>query len=238
MSVVKMIASFLFIMVMLNSQAFAGENWKTVEGRGYGIVEVMSLDLDSLNNSLKDNGYGTLSNKLMGVGIGGYSIAKNNILVEGYAVIYSPVSSKAKIGMTEYESTLTGFTGTYNVGYNAYNKNRLRILPLAGITFGTLKLTNKEQNKRDFSDLLSTPKDSVIETEPIIVLNFAVDFNWQFRQEKIDFIRKNIGLGFRLGYRHDIGKKTWQDVSNGPELSFSGPYINMTFGGGYIKYEK
>ncbi len=226
----QIVPFIIFLLCLCTTKVQADSGWSSFEGRGHVMIDITKLDLSDLNSHLRSHGYAELSENNLSIGFGGYGIRKNNLIIDGYAAYMIPDGS-SKSG---YESSISGIIGTYNVGYLLYKNEHFRLFPLFGFSFGSLKLSVKETKKRDFDDVLYNQNESSIETDPFIALNIAAECKWIIWKKTDGDKDRHRGISLRVGYRRDMGNKRWY-TKDGPKIEFSGPYITMTFGGGYTK---
>ena len=227
---------FIFSITGTDSQCHGDENEK-ISGRGYVILEVNHSDLQNLNRVLHSSGYTQFSENIAGIGLGGHDIRKNRFVFDGYASWYFSRNKQSTVGNINYTSSLSGLLGCYNIGYLLYTheKRNINVFPLLGIGFGGMKMKIKEREKRPFSDILEYPRESVTDTGMMFLINISLGVDKLFITKTGENVEKGLGTGIRIGYRYCFYNQDWPGVTDGPEISFAGPYVSLTLGGGYNK---
>lgn len=230
-----MLALLFIISIMgADSQCHGDENGKR-SGRGYVILEVNHADIQDMNTALHSSGYARFSENITGIGLGGHDIRKNRLVFEGFASWYFSRNKHSTVGNVKYTSSLSGMLGCYNIGYLLYTHRNINVFPLLGIGFGGMKMTLNEREKRSFSDILEHPRESETDTGMMFLLNLALGVDRLFVMKSGTNSEKGLGAGIRLGYRYCFYNQDWPDVTDSPEISFNGPYVSLTLGGGYNK---
>ena len=207
------------IIMFTSTQSHCDENGKR-SGFGYVILEGNSMDLQELNTTLSRRGYSQFSDTIFGIGAGGHEI-KNR---------FFPRYKNSTVVNKKYNTSLYGFYGLWNVGYIIYEKNNLKIFPLLGFGGGAMKM--KIIEKRSFDDILDNPKGSSTITHGISILNLAVGAEKLFRKKEGEKGDRYLMFGIRLGYRYCPDEYDWENVLGGPDISLTGPYFLVMFGGG------
>lgn len=231
---------FIFSITGVANQCHGDTNGKR-SGRGYVILEINHSDLQNLNKALHSTGYTQFSENITGIGFGGHDIRKNRLVFDGYASWYFSRNEQSTVGNINYTSSLSGILGFYNIGYLLYSheKRNINVFPLIGIGFGGMIMKIKEHEKRSFSDILEHPLEqhceSVTDTGMMFLLNVALGVDRLFITKTGKKSKKGLGAGIRLGYRFSLYNQEWPGVADGPEISFAGPYVSLTLGGGYNK---
>ena len=227
---------FIFSITGTDSQCHGDENGKR-SGRGYVILEMNHADIQNLNTALHSSGYALFSENISGIGMGGHNIWRNKIVFEGYAAWYYSRNIHPTIDNIKYTSSLSGMLGCYNIGYLLYthsNRN-LNVFPLLGLAFGGMKMTLNEREKRSFNDILEHPRESETDTGMMFLFNISLGVDKLFITKTEKNSEKGLGAGIRLGYRYCFYNQDWPGVTDSPEISFAGPYVSLTLGGGYNK---
>jgi len=231
---VMFVSLFTFSITGADSQCHGDENGK-ISGRGYVILEVNHADIQDMNTALHSSGYARFSENILGIGVGGHDIRKNKIVFEGYAAWYYSRNIHPTIDNIKYTSSLSGMLGCYNIGYLLYTYGNINVFPLVGLGLGGMKMKVNESEKRSFSDILEHPRESETDTGMMFLLNIAMGVDRLFITKTGTHSEKGFGAGIRLGYRYCFYNQDWPSVSDSPEISFTGPYISLTLGGGYNK---
>ena len=227
------VIAFIVIFFLLVTTALAQENGIR-GGFGYFFLEGNSIDSGELNSSLKSHGYNRISDNFIGIGAGGHQRRNMFILYDGHAVWYFPRKAHSTVGDIDYITSLNGFYGVYNFGYVIYEKNDLTVFPLVGVGFGALKMRIERKSKQSFGEILDNPQGNRIDTQGISIFNFAVATKKLLRIKEGRKSDRYLMFEFRAGYRLCPGKNSWENISGGPNISLSGPYILVMFGGGHM----
>ncbi len=233
----KIIAILTMILINIFMVMNAHSEEKNTEGGfGYIILEGNSMDIQELNTTLSRRGYSQFSDTIFGIGAGGHEIKNRFIFYDGYAVLFFPRYKNSTVLNKKYNTSLYGFYGLWNVGYIIYEKNNLKIFPLLGFGGGAMKM--KIIEKRSFDDILNNPKGSSTLTHGISILNLAVGAEKLFRKKEGKKGDRYLMFGIRLGYRYCPNEYDWENVLGGPDISLTGPYFLVMFGGGHIDKKK
>ena len=227
----------IFITFCLSVESVFSDKKNDMKGRGYIIFEVNNADMHDLNSRLTSNNYSKLSNNILSVGVGGHSVHKNKIIREGYLQCFLPLKKSSKIGGVEYNTSMSGMLGTRNWGYLVYSQGGTDIFPMLGFGFGGLIVRIREEDERNFDDVLKNPRESRLKASMYGIINISLGIDKLFLRKETDTSHKGLGFGARLGYRIALIKADWMNVAEGPDFYFTGPYVSMTFGGGYNKKE-
>ncbi|MCE5251783.1 hypothetical protein LLG96_16360 [bacterium] len=210
-------------------------NTITETGRGFVILEMNHADIQDMNSSLQRSGYPSFSKKIAGIGIGGYSISCNRIVFDGYAMLYIPAKRHLTMDGVRHDTSLSGLFGVYNIGYCIYNKNGIGIFPLVGIGFGGLRFSIRDRSDRTFDDILKKPNGTTLSSDMIVTFNCALGIDRMIFTRETGYFQRGFATGIRIGYKYSPQKYGWTNVVEGPDIFLTGPYINLTIGGGYNK---
>ncbi len=207
-------------------------------GMGYFMTGVGINDIGNLNSVLKDHAYWDMSDMFYSIGGGGHAIIKRFIIGgEGHNIIGDAVTS----GNTK--TSLWGGYGMANVGYLAFATKRLRLYPLVGFGGGGLifKIVDT-QGSPSFQELLDNPTRSVEMSTGCLLVSVSFGLDYLIVQEETERGVGGMILGFRAGYNFALSKGEWEfddvEVSNGPEIGFTGPYVRLMIGGGGVGKHK
>ncbi len=207
------------------------------EGRGFFTISWEQSNLDKLNASLADYGYGALSNQFYGMGGLGYGVVKNFILGgEGYALWGNKTDSKG------YHLTASGGYGLFNFGVLVHHKKLCNIYPYCGVGGGALSLKIMETGTPSFEEVLANPNRG----SQLSIAGFMVSIG--IGMDKIIIMKKEknaeggMALGLRIGYQFTPIKGDWvfdeELTSGGPSLGIQGPFVRLLIGGGGIRQEE
>ena len=221
----------IFIMIIITSHGHCKENKKRT-GRGYVILETNRIDLKNLNSIMRNKGFSPLSENMYGIGLGGFSINKNKFIYDHYASFYYTGHNKSTVGEVKYNSSMSGVLGFYNAGYLIYSKRGYNVFPLAGFGFGGMWIKIEDRAKRTLNEILDNPRESTTKMSVTPLFNIALGIDKLYIRKVENEIERGLGFGFRIGYRVALLRAEWENVSNGPDVFFTGPYLILTLGGG------
>lgn len=199
-----------------------------------GAAHVATSELDT---RLAANGYPTFGQTAKSVGIGGYRILGNRILL-GAEINGLNLGEKPHNGRNVW---LGGGTGTLGIGYVKDLSCRVRVYPRLGLGAGGLTMVIESPSDTvPFDDVLNNPP-STSTREPLLsrdggVLDLGVG---------LEFLSGGSGKGALIGLRAGYlatsfgSKNDWQfyerTASNGPRASISGFYARVVLGGGWSR---
>ncbi len=203
-------------------------------GFGYLSTGYQNIDIKNLNAQLKIHNFPELDKKFVAMGGGGFGIMNNFVLGgEGFGLIGSEKSNQ------DYNISLFGGYGLFDLGYVLYSENGLTIFPLIGFGGGGIDITINEKKLVNFDDVLSNPKRGSNLSVGGLILNIGM--NAIYNIDLFDNERNSRGftIGVNFGYTHFLQLGNWtlfeNEISNGPEVSISGFYLKFTIGGGGIR---
>jgi hypothetical protein len=215
---------------LLHAQKTETKKMKVNGGIGYMNFTQNFFDYNSLNTSLKLNGYSQVENLVPAFGGGGFAVINNFVIGgEGSSLFdLQSVSSNANAG-------LSGGYGVCNIGYVIYSAKRSVVYPVIGIGGGgyDLKITRTNGSK-DFNQQLTTPGGVAKMGSGGGLINAQINYNFFFNSKN----REGFMLGFNAGYHYSLGSwkmkmdKTY--ISNAPNLNMDGFYFSITLGGGSL----
>lgn len=191
------------------------------------------LNIGDLNDAIEAVGYPTISENFYSFGLGGHSVMKKNFILgmEAQMLMSEEVSGN------NLENSMDAAYGMLNFGINLWSRNMFRVYPLIGLGYGSLKFKIQEEGTSPtFSEILLDPRRNVTLRTSGFLLNIALgaDYIIKFGKHK----KKDRGLlvGFRFGYTTTPFKGDWQvnetEITGGPEIGITGPYIRLIIGGG------
>ncbi|MBD3320323.1 MAG: hypothetical protein GF350_04425 [Chitinivibrionales bacterium] len=144
---------------------------------------------------------------------------------------------------------LTAGMGIANIGFNLLPENRfgMHLYPMAGAgvqSFVFQAVTEIPEAERNFEDVLENNDDEMITMGKIgFVTDVSAGFDWYKPFENFFTIVPGLNVGlmahFEIGYsflpvklkwRRDIDPGGVGQVEGGPDLQFSGLYMNLGFG--------
>ncbi|MFC1509410.1 hypothetical protein ACFL60_06975 [Candidatus Omnitrophota bacterium] len=189
--------------------------------------------MKNLNAIMENKGFSPLSENMYGIGIGGFSIHENKFIFDGYASLYFSGHEKSTVGEVTYNSSLSGSLGFYNAGYLIYSQRGINIFPVVGFGFGGMRIKIEDREKRTMQEILDNPRESTTKMSVGLLFNIALGIDKLYIRTVKNDIGRGLGFGFRIGYRTELLRTEWTNVSDGPDVFFTGPYLNLTLCGGY-----
>lgn len=222
-----MVVTFLslFLTSAIQSQELSPE-MKQKGGRIYFLYGDKTVDIKSLNSTLESKGYPTFSNNFIFSGLGGYGIT-GKLVIGGEVKSYKLRSSQNGNRIT----SVYGHSGSFDLGYILYSRDRLKIFPLFGLGIEDMVLMIDEQSKVTFNEVLENPKWRATLSNSGFLLNLAIGTEYLFKN--------GVLLGLRAGYSFSSLKNSWYmnglEVLDGPSVGVSGPYVQLMLGFGWNK---
>jgi len=214
--------------------------------RGFVMMGFGNMNFSELNTTLKKLDYSRkLSNPVALVGLGGYGVLENNIVIgaHGYLIRTHSISSETQL------VTLIGGTHFFDMGYRFKFKN-LNIYPLFGIGKGGMRL-RVDPRDVEFNDYLKGTTKQFSTEIGLSVVMIDISLGLEFFHPNDHDTETGSTLGLRMGYVHAFDRKNdWEtgysgsgdyfqgysgyaDVLNGPAFSLSHFYITFTGTAGY-----
>lgn len=209
-----------------------------VKNRHGGVFYLMlgnnALDIDALNRSLTANGYSPLEKNFVMLGVGGHAVM-DDWIVGGELHWINP----QKIASGAYNLHVTGGYLMMNAGYVIRRSDSYLIYPTAGIGLGTFGLGIQSATPQTFGQTLADPKSGTQLTYTSAIFNLALAADgFAPLTEAGNGTHIPFTFGFRAGYLFSTPINGWQstegDVSGGPTLLFTGPYLQVIIGLGFM----
>lgn len=200
-------------------------------GRGYFMFGGKIIDIKSLNSRLERKGYSKLSDNFISLGGGGHGIIGRVIIGgEGHGLIGRETTSGS------YKTSIGAGYGFFNFGYIVYSSKRLSVYPLLGLGGGGMSLEIIEREPISFDEVLDNPKRSAELSICGFLLNLALGIDYLLKLGGDEKGEGGLVFGLRIGYTLTPIKGSWEmdgiDISGGPEIGITGPYIRLMIGGG------
>jgi hypothetical protein len=212
------------------------------EGRSQRLAAIClggnSLDLEDLNRSLSNKNLGQLDNNnlcLEGFGTG--------LLGEHLLVGFEAGGFWQKSRSDSVLTKLSGVDAYLDVGYLFQLSEQIETYPFVGVGLGwmLLKLV-PDQAGLTFGEVLSSPRRISKLTSSGLVFNFGAGLHWLVYQRISEYTTENWYVGLRVGYKYMPNPSSWSmedlEISGGPKVSFTGPYIYFYLGWGPEDEEK
>lgn len=215
-----------------------GERTKEGSGMGYFMIGFQNSDIDAIGSRLEDNGYPSLSDRFLTLGGGGQGMI-NKLLIggEGHALIGESTTQN------HVKTQISGGFGLFNIGYAAVATKQMRLYPMLGLGGGGLSLSLLDKSEvPTFDQVLKNPKRGAQLSTAGFLLSLSLGADYLFiMEENADGIGGLI-FGVRLGYMFAPVKGDWLlddvEISEGPEIGVTGPFIRLAIGGGGWSYKK
>lgn len=203
---------------------------KGAEGWGYFMAGTNLIDIGALNSELEKKGYPKLSESFFSSGGGGCGrIGRVIIGGEGYGLIGEKTTSES------YEISIGAGCGFFDIGFIAISYGDLMVYPIFGLGGGGLSLTIKERGTPSFDEILESPKRGVEISTGGLLFNLALGMHYLI---KLGGERNGGGIlvGICLGYTFAPMRGSWSmdgvEISGGPKVGITGPYVRFMIGGG------
>jgi hypothetical protein len=204
-------------------------------GAGYFMPGASMLNVNNLNAMLNNAGYPSLSGNLISYGGGGHGVWNRWVIGgHGHSLVGTPENSN------NYTLDLAGGMGFIDFGYTLFTRPKMDIYPLLGIGLGGITLDIAEDTPQDFMDLLNNPDSGTEISQGGFLLDFSINATYLIDMADLPFEREGLIIGLQGGYVLDPTDNTWymngNEVSNGPVMNMSGPYLRLLVGGGGFNY--
>ncbi len=206
-------------------------------GRGYFLLGGTIIDIKNLNLRLENKGYPKLSGNFISLGGGGHGIIGKVIIGgEGHGLIGRKTTSGS------YETSIGASYGFFKLGYIVYSAKRLSFYPFLGLGGGGISLEIvKRETAPSFDDVLDNPKRSTKLSTGSFLLNLALGIDYLLKLGGNEEGEGGLVFGLHIGYTFAPIKGNWEmdgiDISGGPEIGITGPYIRLMIGGGGSRRE-
>ncbi len=230
--------------ISLGAEADTGENQapntdiQFVKNQHGAVFYLMlgnnSFDLDSLNSRLSANGYSTLDKNFVMFGVGGHAVMDN--WIAGGEIHWM---NQQRTSSGAYNLYANGGYFLVNAGYVVRRSDNYMIYPMAGIGLGTFSLNIQSATSPTFEQTLADPKRGTQLTYTSAIFNIALAADGLAPVFHTgNGIHVPFTFGFRAGYLFSTPIGGWQslegDASGGPTPSFSGPYLQIIIGLGFM----
>lgn len=224
----------LFIVGIAQSQEVTSEA-KKEEGRGYFMFGGSILDIDGLNSRLESKGYSKFSDNLFSLGGGGHGMI-NRVIIGGEGHGLFGGEKESTISGETYKTSLTVGYGFFNMGYILYSMDDLNIYPILGIGGGGMSVKIAEREAPSFDEVLDNPRRISTLSSGGFLIKLALGADYLLKLAEDESGEGGLIFGLQIGYTFTPIKGDWQmgeiDVSGGPEVGITGPYIRFMIGGG------
>ncbi|MBD3391067.1 MAG: hypothetical protein GF418_03340 [Chitinivibrionales bacterium] len=224
------------LVATLAANASAGGAEKHVKkvdlhGGHYFTVGGTMLDLENVNDAITPDGFHSISDYAVQIG-GGLNWRARRLL--GGAELFGYVSQKEERGTTY--TKLYGIGSRMNIGFNVLPESPFLLYPQFGLGLGGLgvRLGNDEV---DFDQAVAAPINNISLWQRTFVLEPGMGFEYRIPKKRPG---KFLALGLRAGYAFDVSdrddwRSDWVDITSGPDLRASGPFLRITIGKSYTR---
>jgi len=200
-------------------------------GKGYFLLSFGKLDLGSLNSRLKAKNFPEFKESFVSLGGGGHAIIGNLIIGgEGEGHIITETTADA------LKNSLEVGYGFFDIGYVLLSSKNLQVYPLLGIGGGGIGLKIIEKGISDFDQILDNPKRMSTISTGGLLMQFCLGADYLLSFNGDEDASGGLVFGIRIGYKFTPVKSGWSmeslEISNGPDLGITGPFIRIMFGGG------
>lgn len=204
---------------------------------GYGQFGWQQLSLNSLNSSMSDAGYSSLSTDYFTGGGGGHMSIERVVLGIDGDVAWNVAKQNTLAGNT-YKSWIMAVRLSGIIGYLVYTRQHLDIFPYLAVGYSQMNLTIQNTQEESFSNFLSNPQRGAWLNSSSFVLTTGVQL--MFRVPLISF-GNTIGgllLGGKLGMNFGLGGDNWTSgsvsntvsVTGGVAANYTGPFAQAVVG--------
>lgn len=200
-------------------------------GAGFIAAGASGIATGELDDWLAERGYPTFGGTAVAVGLGGYRILPNGVMLGGEF-------NGLIVGEKAHEGRQVGLGGgsvTLGVGYAVELSPRARVYPRLGVGVGGMGLWIDRQDTVDFEDVLQG--ETSVADRPDVLSRDGVVVDLGAGAEFLPRGRRGPLIGVRAGYLAASFGREWDayehTVAGGPQASIAGPYLRMTLGWGW-----
>ncbi len=189
-------------------------------------------DVEDMNDFLDNEGFPEVSENGLIIGFGSNGFFRRFVTGLQFNGVWMDKGEEANM-----ITRLTGIYGLISAGVNVLPlQNRPKLYPILDFGPGLLKFVVRDE-EIPFDDAIDTPIQTRSFWQGGLLLGGGVGFDYVLPFEKKG---KNMAFGLRAGYVYDpTDRNSWQlhgtDVEDGPEASFTGPYVRLILGKSFAK---
>ena len=192
-------------------------------GFGYFTVGYYASDISALNDVLESSGFHRMNGEFIMRGGNGYGLI-GRILIGGGG--FGLGENTVRKGNTVVR--LTGGGGGFELGYLLFRSRDFFLFPRVSIGGGGWNLVVSSTDPLNFDDALSgNYRENHLEGG-----NYMLGAGLLFLYRSGGFVF-TLSTGYNYTARFYLNGRDY-DVRNSPQMNFSGFYVNVGFGGGYI----
>ncbi len=223
---------FLFSILCFSSPLSASSDEDNDGAMGYFMFGGNAFDLEPLNSRLAEKGYSAFSDELYSLGGGGHIVIGDFIIGgQGHGLFARETSSG------DFKLSLNAGYGTFDIGYILFSPGHFKVYPMIGVGYGGMQLKIVERRPSSpFDDVLEDPRRNVELRTGSLILDFSLGTAYTIDFSDDEDSEGGFILGVQAGYTLYPFKGTWKmdelDVTDGPELGITGPYVHVMLGFG------
>jgi hypothetical protein len=200
-------------------------------GGGFAMGGVRWLNLTSINNRMRSEGYPEFGRNYFTVGGGGQVVYHRFVIGgEGNAVL--PFDGSRNTASSRQR--LSGGFGLFRFGYAVIDTGSFRVFPLVGFGYGGMTLNLSRKGDSTFGDVLANPAREASMTAGGLLLDAGLGADYRIAFSKARRHTGFFSFGVRGGYLFVPYTTDWSmsggKVADGPALGLSGPYVQMMLG--------
>jgi hypothetical protein len=200
-------------------------------GYGYFQVGFHQLDLDGLNQQLRDRGIPAFQNGFVTLGGGGHAEIRRLLLGgEGQALIEQSETAGS------YQRKLSGGMGFFDMGLVLARPDRARAYAMIGLGFGGINLRTTERQLPSFEQVLDEPRRGSDVASGGFLTQLSLGGDILLHRTGSPGVSRGLNLGARVGYVFAPWVSEWRvngaEAPGGPEVGLDGLYVRFSIGGG------
>jgi hypothetical protein len=219
---------------------YAGEDMQhgllpEVHKRSYFTAGGTRLDMNETNRSLAAAGYHRIRDYAVQLG-GGINWRVRRIM--SGLELFGYIWQKEELATTY--TNLGGIGSRLNIGVNVLPEGAFLLYPQFSFGLGGLRL-KLGNHEAAFSDAVAAPMNNVSLWQRSFVLAPGIGFD--YRLKKRSHGNKFMVAGIRAGYAFDVSdrddwRSDWVDITDGPRLRASGPFLRIVIGTSHVRKGK
>ena len=197
-------------------------------GAAFASVGGARVSTAELDDWLGARGFPTFGRSAVSIGIGGYRLFGNGVMLGAEAqgfVIGDDEVERGRVGLG------AGYA-TVGVAYAIDVSPRLRVYPRVGLGPGGMALWVESEDTLDFDDVLEDGTPAPQRAPNLARDGLVVDLG--AGAELLPRDRSGFTIGVRAGWLTGPFTDRWEmyehEVRGGPDASLGGPYARVTFG--------
>ena len=232
--------SFIILLLVSGSFSFGQTSDKPAKhgpasgGIGFFTPGIHTIQYSKLNNFLPYGMYQEITNKPFVTGGAGYGIVSNIVIGGEGGNMHAGSFTKSYQVMD-----LSGDYGFFSLGYVVMNKKGFLVYPLLSIGNNTLQMyIHQKDMNPSFAGIVGEPIQAATLHYKSKMLKFSIAGTYAVQGSKSDQGTAGFLLGFQAGYQASYKPGVWTsdngNVSDGPDFSHNGFFIQLMIGGGGV----